>query len=134
MLISGKKLLMEQFPLTLVLGASENPSRYANRAIHQLSEKGYPVLGVGLREGNVAGVPIQTAIPMDVAVDTVTLYVGPSNLNAWLPDLLAIKPRRVIFNPGTENPQVYPTLKAAGIQYEEACTLVLLRIDAYWHQ
>lgn len=124
---------MEQFPLTLVLGASENPARYAYRAIHQLTEKGYPVLGVGLREGQVAGVPIQTAIPKDLAVDTVSLYVGPTNLNAWLPDLMALKPRRVIFNPGTENPKVYAELSAAGIHCEEACTLVLLRIDAYWH-
>jgi uncharacterized protein len=123
---------MEQMPLTLVLGASENPSRYANMAIRRLVQHGYPVMAVGLRSGMVGEIPILTNIPEQVDVHTVSLYVGPQNLDGWLPALLALRPQRILFNPGTESKHVYPQLKAAGIAVEEVCTLVLLGMGAYW--
>lgn len=123
---------MEQLPLTLVLGASENPSRYSNMAIRRLLQNGYPVMAVGLRPGSAHGVPIFTAIPAGLAADTVSLYVGPQNLEIWLPALLALRPRRILFNPGTEHTVVYPQLQAAGIEIAEVCTLVLLGIGTYW--
>jgi predicted CoA-binding protein len=118
-------------PVTLVLGASENPSRYSNMAISRLVSKGFSVLAVGLRAGRTHGVPIYTAIPNGAEVDTVTLYIGPVNQHPWIDPLIALAPRRVIFNPGTENPETSTRLEAAGIMCESACTLVLLGMDVY---
>lgn len=116
---------------TLVLGANDNPARYAYRAVHQLRSHGHEVVPVGIRRGEVAGLPIRTDRPLEPGVDTVTLYVGPQNQPAWYDYILELKPRRIIFNPGTENPELVQRAQAAGIQTEEACTLVLLSIGQY---
>jgi predicted CoA-binding protein len=116
---------------TLVIGASENPSRYSNVAIRMLKDYGHPVEAVGLRPGMVGEVPIQTGSPDFNALDTVTLYLGPQNQPARYNYILGLKPKRVIFNPGTENPEFETLLNENGIETEEACTLVLLRTGQY---
>ncbi|MFN8311017.1 MAG: CoA-binding protein [Chitinophagales bacterium] len=116
---------------TLVLGASENPSRYSFLAINRLLQHGYKVLAVGARPGVVNSVPITTAIDLTQRPDTVTLYLSPPNQKPYYDQLLQLKPRRIIFNPGTENQELADLAKAAGIQTTEACTLVLLGTGQY---
>ncbi len=116
---------------TLVLGATTNPDRYAYRAVHSLQSHGHEVVPVGIRQGEVAGLPIRTDRPQEPGVDTVTLYVGPRNQPAWYDYILGLKPRRILFNPGTENPEFEALAQQQGIQTEEACTLVLLSIGQY---
>lgn len=116
---------------TLVLGASTNPERYANRAIHRLVSAGHEVVAVGLRAGNVAGIEIKTGQPMFENIDTITLYVGPANQSVFYNYILSLKPRRVIFNPGAENPELIELLEKNNIEAEIACTLVLLGTGNY---
>lgn len=116
---------------TLVLGASTNPDRYSNMAINNLSKHGHPVVAVGRREGNVAGVEFEVEQVPFKDVDTVTLYLNPKNQEAYHDYILGLKPKRVLFNPGTENPDLQAKLDKAGIDYEEACTLVLLNTNQY---
>lgn len=116
---------------TLVLGASTNEERYSNKAIQFLVEKGHSVLAIGQKAGEVAGVKIQTkAIPLK-NIDTVTLYLNPVRQRDYYNYIIESKPRRVIFNPGTENPEFYQLLELNGIKKEVACTLVLLRTNQY---
>lgn len=116
---------------TLVLGASEKEDRYANKAVRLLREYDHEVVAVGRSAGNIGDVPIQAGQPAVPGVDTVTLYIGP-HFQAGISDyVIGLKPRRVIFNPGTENPEFQQALEAAGITPTEACTLVLLRTDQY---
>ncbi|MDO7873870.1 CoA-binding protein [Hymenobacter sp. ASUV-10] len=116
---------------TLVLGASDNPSRYAYRAVHSLKNHGHEVVPVGIRKGQVAGLDIHTDRPALDDIDTVTLYVGPQNQPTWYDYILSLKPRRIIFNPGTENPELERRAQQQGIRTEEACTLVMLSIGNY---
>ena len=116
---------------TLVIGASEKPERYSNKAIVALRNHGHPVVAIGLRQGKVVDVGIDTEKKPYQDVDTVTMYVGPGHQPAFYDYVIGLRPRRVIFNPGTENKVFSEQLKVAGIQYEEACTLVLLSIGAY---
>lgn len=111
---------------TLVLGASLNDDRYSNRAIRALREHEQPVVAVGLREGEVAGVPVVKAIPQGVHVDTVTMYLNAHNQKDWEQAVLALKPKRIIFNPGAENPDLATKAKEQGVETLEACTLVML--------
>jgi predicted CoA-binding protein len=116
---------------TLVLGASAKPDKYAFLAITQLVEKGHSVLAIGQNKGEVAGVKIQTkAIPLK-NIDTVTLYLNPSRQKEYYNYIVEAKPKRVVFNPGTENPEFYQLLELNGIKAEVACTLVLLAINQY---
>src|SRR5688572_7915408 len=102
----------------LVVGASENVERYSNRAMRLLKKKGHQVLAFGLREGIVEDMEIKKTFPPEGSVDTVTLYVGPDNQPSVMKEIIGLKPRRVIFNPGTENPNFYKLLEIAGIGYE----------------
>jgi predicted CoA-binding protein len=116
---------------TLVLGASTKPERYAFKAINMLVDKGHSVLAVGQNAGEVAGVKIQTkAIPLK-NIDTVTLYLNPTRQRDYYNYIVETKPKRVIFNPGTENPEFYQLLQLNGIKVEVACTLVLLTTNQY---
>ena len=100
---------------TLVLGASTKPERYAFKAINMLVDKGHSVLAVGQNAGEVAGVKIQTkAIPLK-NIDTVTLYLNPTRQRDYYNYIVETKPKRVIFNPGTENPEFYQLLQLNGI-------------------
>ncbi len=116
---------------TLVIGASENPSRYANMAIKRLRSKNIPVYAVGLRAGQVEDVMIQTGKPAFSEVDTVTLYLGPSRQLDMQDYILSLAPRRVIFNPGSEDEVFENRLRSAGILVEEGCTLVMLGTGQY---
>lgn len=116
---------------TLVLGATDNPARYAYRAVHQLKNHGHEVVPVGIRKGSVAGLEIRNDRPATENVDTVTLYVGPQNQPAWYDYILDLNPKRIIFNPGTENPELEELAHQRGIKTEEACTLVMLSVGQY---
>ncbi|HMN06867.1 MAG TPA: CoA-binding protein [Flavobacteriales bacterium] len=116
---------------TLVLGASMKEDRYSNKAIRDLRQHGHPVVAVGLREGEVLDVPIVKDIPAGTVVDTVTIYLGEKNQNVWEDRVLALKPKRIIFNPGAENPAFEKKAEAAGIEVLEACTLVMLRTGQF---
>lgn len=116
---------------TLVLGASTKPDRYAFKAITMLTEKGHSVVAIGQNVGEVAGISIKTKnIPLK-NIDTVTLYLNPIRQRDYYNYILETKPKRVVFNPGTENPEFYQLLKANGIEVEVACTLVLLATNQY---
>ena len=117
--------------ITLVLGASLKTERYSNKAIHALVSNNHNVLAFGLRSGVVGGVEIRTSLPQEVKVDTVTLYLNPRRQKEYYDYLLALKPRRVVFNPGTENNELISILNKNGIASEIACTLVLLSIGNY---
>ncbi len=116
---------------TLVLGASLNSSRYSNMAIKRLVQSDQPVVALGLREGNVAGVNIDTGKPAYKDLHTITLYINPMRQEEYYEYILNLKPERVIFNPGTENPFFAKMLKANGIEPDYACTLVLLGTNSY---
>lgn len=110
----------------LVIGASENPERYSNKAIRMLRRYGFEVIALGNRAGQVEDVSIQTEKVVFPDIDTVTIYVGPQNQTDFFQYIPKLRPRRVIFNPGTENPDFYLQLEQSGIDVVEACTLVLL--------
>ncbi|SCY37964.1 CoA-binding protein [Flavobacterium caeni] len=116
---------------TLVLGASANPARYSYMAINRLTTYGHPVEAVGHKETEVFGVKIhKEAVPFQ-DIDTVTLYLNPQNQKAYYDYILSLKPNRVVFNPGTENPELYQLLRANNIGMEVACTLVMLAVGNY---
>lgn len=116
---------------TLVLGASTKPDRYAYKAITMLVEKGHSVLAIGQNAGEVAGIKIQTkAIPLK-NIDTVTLYLNPARQRDYYNYIVEASPKRVVFNPGTENPEFYQLLQLNNIKAEVACTLVLLTTNQY---
>ena len=116
---------------TLVLGATTKPERYAFRAINMLVEKGHSVLAIGQKAGEVAGVKIHTkAIPVK-NIDTVTLYLNPARQRDYYNYIIEAQPKRVVFNPGTENPELYQLLELNNIKTEVACTLVLLATNQY---
>jgi predicted CoA-binding protein len=116
---------------TLVLGASNNPGRYSFMAIHRLLENGYEVVPIGIKKGEVAGLPIINEKKPLENVDTVTLYLGPGRQDEYYDYILQLKPRRVIFNPGTYNQELIDKLTAANVEVEVACTLVMLASGAY---
>lgn len=111
---------------TLVLGASPKPDRYSNLCVRRLLHHGHPVIAVGRRPGMIDRVPITTDVPEGAEVHTVTLYLNESNQRAWEDRVLALGARRIIFNPGAENPTFARRAQARGIEVIEACTLVML--------
>ncbi|MFV9550584.1 CoA-binding protein [Algibacter sp. PT7-4] len=116
---------------TLVLGASLKPNRYSNYAIQRLVAKHIETKAFGLREGLVNGVKIDTSLIDYKGINTVTLYLNPERQKAYYSYIVSLKPERVIFNPGTENPEFYKILKENNIDFEAACTLVLLSTNQY---
>ena len=116
---------------TLVLGASSNPSRYSYLALNRLAHYGHPTVAVGRRKTAVAGVDIEKEkVPFE-NVDTVTLYLNPTNQKEYYNYIISLKPNRIIFNPGTENEELYRLARENNIQTMEACTLVLLSTGQY---
>lgn len=116
---------------TLVIGASENPSRYAYKAIVSLGRHGHEVAAIGNRNGQVGDVKFMTEKAPLENMDTVTLYVNPRIQEAYYDYILSLKPRRVIFNPGTENLELMDILKQNGIESVIACTLVMLSTNQF---
>ena len=116
---------------TLVLGASTNPARDSHQAVHRLVRAGHTVSAVGLREGEIAGIDIQTGTPELEDVHTITLYLNARRQEPLYDYILGLNPQRIIFNPGTENPELVRLANEAGIEVEIACTLVMLATDSY---
>jgi uncharacterized protein len=116
---------------TVVLGASLKPVRASYQAIIKLVDKGHSVLAIGQNAGEVAGVKILTkAIPLK-KIDTISLYLNPMRQRDYYNYIVEAKPKRVIFNPGTENPEFYQLLELNNIKVEVACTLVMLAMNKY---
>ena len=118
--------------LTLVLGASLNEHRYSNLAVRLLIQKGFPVVAVGRDTGEIEGVEIQHNNPKINDVDTVTLYLGAQRQHDFYEYILGLNPKRIIFNPGAENPVLARKAQEQGINVENACTLVMLRVGNYF--
>lgn len=116
---------------TLVIGASTKTERYSNMAIRKLVNYKHETVAFGMREGKEFGVTIDTELKQYHALDTVTLYLNPKRQEQYYTYIVSLKPKRVIFNPGTENPEFYSILKENNIAFEEACTLVLLSTNQY---
>jgi len=116
---------------TLVIGASDKPDRYAYKAIMSLRNHEHEVIALGKQAGKVADIDFQTEWNSNWEVDTVTLYLNPTNQEPYLNKIIDLKPNRVIFNPGTENPSFIKQLQQHGIMPEIACTLVMLSIGNY---
>lgn len=116
----------------VVLGASPKPHRYSYQAVQLLHETGHYVTPVHPRAEQVAGIPVTASLDeVPHPVHTVTLYVGPARLEPLAGKLVSLNPQRVIFNPGSESASVQRQLTAAGIDWFEACTLVMLRTDTF---
>ncbi|RVT75827.1 CoA-binding protein [Flavobacterium sufflavum] len=116
---------------TLVLGASTHTYRPVFKTIEKLVEKGHSVLAIGQHAGEVAGVKIRTkTIPLK-NIDTVTLYLNPRNQRNYYNYIVEAQPKRVVFNPGTENPELYQLLELNNIKVDVACTLTLLVTNQY---
>lgn len=116
---------------TLVLGASPNPARYSYLAVNKLKRYSHTVIGIGKRKGTAGEVVIDTEQKPIEGLDTVTLYLNPVNQKQYYNYIISLKPRRIIFNPGTENPELYKLAKENNIEVMEACTLVLLSTGQY---
>jgi predicted CoA-binding protein len=116
---------------TVVLGASPKPIRYSYSAVEQLTSKGHEAVPIGIKDGAIAGIEIIKGTPEVDDVHTVTLYVGPKRQPPYYDYIFNLKPKRIIFNPGTENPELIQLAKDRGIEVEVGCTLVMLSIGNY---
>ncbi|WP_338791507.1 CoA-binding protein [Bernardetia sp. Wsw4-3y2] len=121
---------------TLILGATPNPTRYAYLAAERLTNRNHEIVPVGIKEGELFGQPIEVQTQTDDLtihndIDTITLYVGVRNQPEWYNYILQTKPKRIIFNPGTENPELMKMAREEGIEVEVACTLVMLGSGQY---
>lgn len=116
---------------TLVFGASLKPNRYSNYAIQRLVASNIETIAFGLKRGEISGVKIDTELVSYKNVHTVTLYLNSKKQTAYYDYIISLNPERVIFNPGTENPEFYNILKENNIEFEAACTLVLLATNQY---
>jgi len=116
---------------TLILGATTNTTRYSYLVANKLVRKGHPIVNVGRKVGEVAGVVIEPAETIHTDIDTITMYVGPRNQAPYYDYILQTNPKRVIFNPGSENPDLQQKLKKAGIEIIEGCTLVMLNTGQF---
>ncbi|HEK19329.1 CoA-binding protein [Mucilaginibacter sp.] len=116
---------------TLILGATPDPSRYAYLAANRLVSHGHSIVNAGIKTGEVAGVTIEKPETIHTDIDTITLYVGPQNQPPLYDYILKTKPKRIIFNPGTENEELRRMAADNGIETDYACTLVLLSVGQY---
>ncbi len=116
---------------TLVIGASENTERYSNMAVKKLVAHNHPVVAIGNKEATINEVRIVKDKPVIEDIDTVTLYLNPANQKPYYDYILSLNPKRIIFNPGTENEELEKLAAEKGIKTMEACTLVLLSTNQY---
>jgi len=118
---------------TVIIGATNNTARYAYLAAETLDRYQHEFVPVGIRKGEVLGKPILNIEekPEVKDVDTVTLYIGPQRQPQWYDYILSLKPKRIIFNPGTENPEFEQLAEQSGAEAVEACTLVMLRTGQF---
>ncbi len=111
---------------TLILGASLKPNRYSNLAIHKFIENNYEAVGIGLKEGQIGQIKIYLGMPKFDDIHTITIYMNERNQESYYDYIISLKPKRVIFNPGTYNLKLQDILMDHAIRFENACTLVLL--------
>jgi len=118
---------------TVVLGASPNESRYANFACHMLHNAGFEFVPVGIKRGEILGLPILDlrTKPEVPGIHTVTLYIGQGNQSEWYDYIFSLNPKRIIFNPGAENSELKSMVEKRGMEAAEACTLVLIRTGQF---
>jgi len=118
---------------TVIVGSSENPSRYSNLVSHILHQKEIEFVPLGIKNGVILGKEILNIAshPFIKDVDTITLYIGKEAQKNYYDYLLSLKPKRIIFNPGTENSEFFDLADKAGIEVMEACTLVMLKTNQY---
>jgi len=116
---------------TLVIGASINPERYSYKAIHLLVKHKIEVIPMGIKPGLVANLPIVSRFIVQNNIHTITLYLEASKQYLYYDFILKINPKRVLFNPGTENPELAKLLNEKDVLWENACTLVLLSSNQY---
>ncbi|MBK6380617.1 MAG: CoA-binding protein [Chitinophagaceae bacterium] len=116
---------------TLVLGASENPARYSYLAINRLKNNHHPVVAIGKKKGMVAGIIIETEKIPVTEIDTITLYLSPQHQKEYYDYIISLHPKRIIFNPGTENDELAELAVKNNIVPREACTLVMLSTGQY---
>ena len=116
---------------TIVLGATPNPERYAYLATKRLKAHGHDVIPLGIRRGEIEGIKIENGTPQYEGVDTITLYLNPDLQKLYYDYIFSLKPKRIIFNPGTENFELIRMAKEKGIETELGCTLVMLSIGNY---
>jgi predicted CoA-binding protein len=116
---------------TLVLGASLNPDRYSNRAVLQLKSKGIEVIAMGINKGKIGSVSLVLPFEELSNIHTISIYLTPHKQPEYYEYILTLQPKRILFNPGTENPDFAFRLTHAGIYWENACTLVLLSTNQY---
>jgi uncharacterized protein len=118
----------EESRKTLLVGATTNPSRYAFVAAKMLAEKKLDFIPIGIKKGDLFGKEILDlrAKPELKDIHTITLYIGPANQAEWIDYLIGLNPKRIIFNPGTENPDFFRKASNAGIEVLSACNLVML--------
>jgi predicted CoA-binding protein len=116
---------------TLVLGASDNPSRYSYLAIQRLRSHGHPVVAIGRKHTHVGDVEISKEKKPETGIDTVTLYMNPTHQKEYYDYILSLNPKRLIFNPGAENDELVALAAAKGIRSYDACTLVMLSTNQY---
>ena len=113
----------------MVLGASARPGRYSNLAVKRLIDKGYKVISIGKTGGNICENPVLSVVPSDARPQTVLMYLSPKNQNEYLDVIIKLKPRFVIFSPGTENPEFEHVLRANGIHVKEHCDLIMMSMN-----
>ncbi len=111
---------------TLIIGASVNPERYSNKAVKSLIKNGFPVCAIGLKEGKIENIDIIVGKPDIKDIHTVSMYISIKHQPDYYDYIISLKPKRIIFNPGTENEFFYNMAQKNNIECIEACTLVLL--------
>lgn len=116
---------------TVVLGASDNPQRYSYLAVNRLASYNHPVTAIGNKTGAIGPIPVITEHPQLENVDTITLYLSAANQKAYYDYILSLHPKRLIFNPGAENPELEQLARNNNIEPLDACTLVMLGTGQY---
>ena len=118
--------------LIVVLGASPEKERYSNRALHQLKKGGFQIIGVNPKYKTIENFDCVPKLKnVSGQVDTLTVYVNPAISSQMEKDFIALKPRRVVFNPGSENSRLQKLLQKENIEVLEACTLVMLSTNQF---
>ena len=128
-IISPYIISLQKKMRVLVLGASTNEERYSNLAVKRLKKYGHEVIAVGNKKGEIEDIPIIVNPTADSVkpIDTISLYIGPQNQKQWEDFIISVNPKRIIFNPGTENAEFENKLSKLGIEVVEYCTLMLLQ-------
>jgi predicted CoA-binding protein len=131
-LFTHEEKMASQKQRVVVVGASANPERYSNRAVRLLVQHGHEVVPVNPGEASIEGLPVVSELAkLRAPVDTMTFYISAKKSLALAESIVKLRPKRVIFNPGAENPALQATLETEGIHTENACTLVLLKTDQF---